>query len=215
MVLKLYTTVLSPPCRSVLICEQALGLQIEHIETNLLQREQMKPELTEINPQHTIPTLIDDDVVIWDSHAIMSYLVEKYGSDQESLYPKDLAERSLVDQRLHFDSGCVFTLIRRIVEAMLDKSSLSADETCKALAHRHYKFLDDFLIDKDWVCGDSITIADFSLIPSITALDALVPMGDGYGNITSWLQKFDELSYSDINKNGLEEFKRFMQIVLS
>lgn len=67
-----------------------------------------------INPQHTIPTLVDGDFVIWDSHAITAYLVEKYATD-DSLYPKDLIKRTLVNQRLHFDSGILFPRVHDLV----------------------------------------------------------------------------------------------------
>jgi glutathione S-transferase len=52
--------------------------------------------------------------VLWDSHAIMSYLVSKSSKD-DSLYPKDLKKRALVDQRLHFDSGVAFALALKIL----------------------------------------------------------------------------------------------------
>lgn len=40
---------------------------------------------------------------MWDSHAIVCYLVGKYGKTDE-LYPKDLVKRERVDQRLYFDA---------------------------------------------------------------------------------------------------------------
>lgn len=61
----------------------------------------------QMNPQHTVPTLDDDGYILWDSHAINAYLVEKYGKD-DSFYPKDLKKRGIVDQRLHFDTGVLF-----------------------------------------------------------------------------------------------------------
>ena len=47
------------------------------------------------------------------SHVICTYLVEKYASD-DSLYPKDLKSRTLVDQRLYFDAATLFPRIRGI-----------------------------------------------------------------------------------------------------
>lgn len=67
-----------------------------------------------MNPQHTVPTLKDGDFVLWDSHAVSTYLVGKYGND-DSLYPKDLEKRAVVDQRLHFDSGILFPRLAAIV----------------------------------------------------------------------------------------------------
>lgn len=68
----------------------------------------MTEEYLKINPQHTVPTLVDDGKAIWDSNAIISYLVGKYASD-DSLYPKDLYQRALVEQRLFFNCSVVFS----------------------------------------------------------------------------------------------------------
>ena len=64
-----------------------------------------------MNPQHTVPTLVEDDgFVLWESHAIMPYLVDKYGKEDDPLYPKDLRKRATINQRLHFNNGVLFTL---------------------------------------------------------------------------------------------------------
>lgn len=64
--------------------------------------------------------MVDDDVVICDSHVIMSYLVGKYRPD-DSLYPSDPIQRALVDERLHFDSSVLFPLFYEcVVSCMID-----------------------------------------------------------------------------------------------
>lgn len=41
------------------------------------------------------------------SRVIMTYLADQYGKN-DSLYPKDIKKRGLVDQRLYFDAGTLF-----------------------------------------------------------------------------------------------------------
>jgi len=47
------------------------------------------------------------------SHAIASYLVRSYASD-DSLYPQDPKQKAVVDQRLYFDAGILFRRLRDI-----------------------------------------------------------------------------------------------------
>lgn len=60
--------------------------------------------LFQLNPAHTVPTLVDNGFVLWESGAIMAYLVEKYAKD-DSLYPKDIEKRAIIDQLLHFSTS--------------------------------------------------------------------------------------------------------------
>lgn len=83
-------------------------------EINLGKGEHLSEEYLKINPQHTVPTLIDDGKTLWDSHAINTYLIGKYAKD-DSLYPNDLYQRALINQRLFFDCSVLFTGIAGIV----------------------------------------------------------------------------------------------------
>jgi glutathione S-transferase len=56
----------------------------------------------------------EDGFTLWDSHAIMAYLVEKYGKD-DSLYPKDLRKRAIINQRLHFENGILFPYTMAVI----------------------------------------------------------------------------------------------------
>lgn len=65
-----------------------------------------------MNPQHTIPLIVDEDgTIVYDSHAIIIYLVSKYAKD-DSLYPEDIATRAKINAALHFDSGVLFARLR-------------------------------------------------------------------------------------------------------
>ena len=81
---------------------------------DLMKGEHMTPEYLKINPQHTIPCLKDGDFCLNESRAIMTYLASKYGKD-DKLYPKDVATRAIVDQRLYFDMGVFYKALGDLV----------------------------------------------------------------------------------------------------
>ncbi|XP_052194342.1 glutathione S-transferase zeta class-like isoform X2 [Diospyros lotus] len=74
------------------------GLPYEYKSVNLAKGEQFSPEFEKLNPLHLIPVLVDGDVVVSDSLAILMYLEEKY--PQNALLPADQRLKALNIQKL-------------------------------------------------------------------------------------------------------------------
>lgn len=105
----------SPPVRACMMTLKALDIVFEFKNVNVMKREHLRPEFLEMNPLHTVPVLEDGELFLTDSHVICTYLVQKYGTeDDQTLYPKDLIGRSLIDQRLYFDSGVLFVRMKAV-----------------------------------------------------------------------------------------------------
>jgi len=85
----------------------ALGLELNKKKVDLDAGDHLKPEFVKLNPQHTIPTLVDGEFAVWESRAILIYLAEKYDKDG-SIYPKDPQQRAVINQRLFFDLGTLY-----------------------------------------------------------------------------------------------------------
>ncbi|XP_060520843.1 uncharacterized protein LOC132698667 [Cylas formicarius] len=212
MPIVLYGTILSPPVRAVLMTANALGLSLDFREIDLIKGDHLKPEYQKINPQHTVPTLDDDGVILWDSHAIVAYLVGKYAKD-DSLYPRDLAKRALIDARLHFDTGYAFAAIRTPVRAVLFHGQTGGlTDLQKQAILEVYDFLNKFLENRIWLVGNSVTIADISLLSTVTSLAAILPVdATQFSNVSKWLKGAEDLPFFNVNKPGLESFSAFVK----
>lgn len=107
MPLKLFYMSISPPSRAVLLTIRYLRLDVEVANVNLLSGEHLTPEFLKLTPVHQVPVLIDNEFILCESRAIMTYLVnsKRPGSD---LYPIEPKARALIDQRLYYDATVVF-----------------------------------------------------------------------------------------------------------
>jgi glutathione S-transferase len=77
-----------------------LGLEFEFIPVNLQAGEHKRPEFLALNPAGKVPVLVDGDLVLTESAAIVLYLAEKY--PEKKLMPKDLQQRAQVYRWIMF-----------------------------------------------------------------------------------------------------------------
>ncbi|KAL3274972.1 hypothetical protein HHI36_019747 [Cryptolaemus montrouzieri] len=211
MPIVLYMEPLSPPSRAVVMVTKAIGLKIEYKIISLANGDNFRPEFLKINPQHTIPTLVDEDIALYDSHAIITYLVSKYGRG-DSLYPRDLKKRAIVDQRLHFDTGSLFSYLRLFIKKCLSNRGRTIEEYEKKFIMDSYEILEEILNRTQYMAGDTLTIADLSIIASVTGLDMIVPINSSsFPRISQWVKKIEMLPYyEEVNDAGLKDLRGFL-----
>jgi glutathione S-transferase len=101
--LVLYHAPISPFSRSVYLLTRFLNLDVDVKVLDLLEkREQYSEEFLKINPQHCVPTIDDNGFYLWESRAILSYILE---SKAPHLVPASPKEKAVLNQRLHFELG--------------------------------------------------------------------------------------------------------------
>ena len=76
--LKFYYSGAPNPTKIALFLEEA-GLPYDAIPVDTRKGEQHKPEFLAINPNAKLPAIVDGDVTVFDSSAILLYLAEKTG----------------------------------------------------------------------------------------------------------------------------------------
>nr|QVK45127.1 GSTe3 [Pagiophloeus tsushimanus] len=217
MTLKLYATLGSPAVRGTLLTIRALGLkeQVQIIPVDLFSLDQLKPEFIAKNPLHTVPLLEDGNYVLWDSHAINAYLVAKY-SENDVLYPKDPQRRALVDSMSHFDTGYLFARGVEIIRAVFTQDKSADIEKSKAKVLEVYDLLELILEKRTFVAGSQMTIADFSIVATLSTIEVYLPLNEEkYPKIMAWYQKMKALPYYSINEKGVQRFKEVFNTLIS
>ncbi|XP_071653766.1 glutathione S-transferase 1-like isoform X1 [Temnothorax longispinosus] len=210
MPIDLYQVPGSAPCRAVRLAAAAVGVDVNLKHTDLMAGKHLKPEFLKMNPQHTIPTLDDNGLYLWESRAIMSYLANQYGKN-DSLYPKDPKKRAVVDQRLYFDLGTLYQSFAdyyyTLVFSGVTPEQAKYDKVNNALA-----FLDKFLEGEDYAAGKTLTLADLSLVVTIANFKLMDHDLSKYSNILRWFAKIqaEAPKYNEIEGEGTKAFKAFV-----
>lgn len=94
---------------------------------------------------------------------------------------------------------------------MIYDKSKSVSQESRLNVYEAYDFLNKFLEGKNWTAGNSVTIADLSLVSSISSLNTFIPIdAQKYPNVIRWLNNVYQLPYYKVNIPGLEDFKKFI-----
>lgn len=201
-----YYSIMSGPCRSILMTAEYLGIKLNLKPMDLMgAKDHLKPEFLAINPQHTIPTMVDNGFTLWESRAVLEYLVQKYGNGK--LYPKELEKRVLVSQRLYFDMG---TLYERWIAYWRPQwmSKETGDPEKLKKIEEAVEFLNTFLNGNDWVVGDQVTIADIALGVTVSNIEIMGFDLSPYKNVKSWFMRVKRLPGYERNEEGAQAFKK-------
>lgn len=205
----LYGTKKSAPTRTVLLTLKALDLDFEFREVNIFAKEQMQPEFVEKNPQHTVPTLEDDTNILVDSHAIAGYLVRKYGKD-DTLYPADFYARAVVDHRLYYEAVTLFaTCLKQITGPLFHQNVIDIPKEKFEQIRNAYTLLETFLTKSTYMAGENLTIADFSIVSTVSLLSATFVAIDSnkWPKLAEWLKRLEALPYyAEISDAALKEY---------
>ena len=153
----------SDSVRKVLWMLGETGQSFEHVQRGGSFGGLDDPEYLKLNPHGRIPTLCDDDVVVWESNAIIRYLAARYFSG--TMWPEDPARRSYADQwmewaqtRLYPDFNKLLWLTVRTPQAELDLSDI---RDTSARLSGSYRILDTQLKQHDYIAGSDLTMGDF------------------------------------------------------
>ena len=169
--LKFYYSGAPNPMKVALFLEET-GLPYQPIPVDTRKGDQHKPEYLAINPNAKVPAIVDGDVTVFDSNAILLYLAEQTGKFLPGNTSKARGELlswlmfvasgvgPFAGQAVHFRNYAPEKIPYAINRYMYE-------------ARRHFAILDARLAKQRYVLGDTYTIVDMAvwgwtrLIPTV------------------------------------------------
>jgi glutathione S-transferase len=143
-----------------------------------------------LNPSGKVPTLVDGDVVVWESNTILRYLCGK-SSGGEKLYPTDLAGRSLVERWMDWQlaslNGPYLGVFKEAKKKEEDRAASFAADSKELSAQ--LEILEKGTAGRKWLAGANLSIADICLGPIIDRCLAFPVALPAIPGIRAWRDK--------------------------
>lgn len=159
---------------------QELAVDFEAISVNLPAREHQSPEFLEVNPAGKVPVLVDGDLVLNESVAIVLYLAEKY--PDRGFIPTNPALRADLYRWILFavtELEQPWWRIAKHTHLYPEQDRLPHDVV---LARRDFApmaaVLEKHMQGRSYVVGDSVTAADFILAYTLDVADEMQLLGE-------------------------------------
>ncbi len=179
----------SPNGRKVSIALEEMGLAYECRIVDIMNGGQHDPGFLRLSPNGRIPALVDGDVTLFESGAILQYLGRKSGA----FYPADEKGRAWVDSWLHWQmaglgpmTGQLNWFLRVAADTERDpKDSAYAIKRYTREMRRLYHVLEGQLAAREFLC-DAYSIADMASWPWINRYAENLGGFADFPNIAAW-----------------------------
>ena len=117
-----------------------------------------------LNPNAKVPTLLDGDVVIWESHTILRYLAASHGPQLTGASP---ADRTLIERWMDWLLGALngpfLAVFREAGKPPAERHPDFGAQAADLVAQ--LKIVNEHLASRRWFALDRLTIADIALAP--------------------------------------------------
>ncbi len=162
-------------------------------QVDLQRNEQLGVEFLARNRFGQVPVLVDGDIVLTDSHAIMLYLVGQYGDPvQHDWAPLDPLSLALVMRWLsvsanEIQNGLAIPRAVKLLNWPFDYMQ------AVRLGYRTLRIMDDHLADREWLALDHATLADIACYPYILLAGEGGVDTSPFGNVLAWCRRIEAL----------------------
>ena len=154
--MKLFHAPNSRSMRIVWLLEE-LGLEYELIGFKLGEKAMREPQYLKLNPMGRVPTLQDGDVTIFESGAIVEYVLARYGGGR-MVPERDSLEFADYLQWLHYAEGMIMPQVNIIIVETLflpeEKRNPTNLARAQKLLNKSLQAVETGLEDRDYLAGE-------------------------------------------------------------
>lgn len=188
--MKLFHMALSGHAHRARLFLSLVGADCEIVELDLAAGAHRTPDFLALNPFGQVPVLVDGDVAVPDSNAILVYVAKKLGRTE--WLPEDALAAARVQRWLSVAAGPIAFGPAAARLITLFGAPFDAAEVI-ARAHQILGRIEAELDGRSWIAADHPTIADVALYSYIAA----APEGNvdlaPYAEIRAWLGRIEAL----------------------
>lgn len=184
--MKLFLRPDCPFCWKVKLYLSEIGVDVEE---TLVELGKSHPDVAALNPNATVPVLISEDIVLYESAIIIEFLADKF--PQESLITGSPEQKADIRQLQFYSDSKVGKILFPYIKKVRENAGEEGINALKAAISADWLNLQNYLSrqlgDKAFF-GDVFSAADCALIPRISlALAYGLELDDENGNLANWL----------------------------
>lgn len=168
---------------------EELELPYELVRHTLGGASLRSPAYRALNPQSRVPTLEDDGAVLFESGAIMQYVLERYGEGRLECGVGD-PDRAVYLQWFHWGEAALMPPLHVIMGNRFVLKEEDRSEAALYVARRQFvqllRVLGEALTAKDYLAGDRFTAADIMAVYGVTLVKQVGEMPDEPRSVHAW-----------------------------
>lgn len=168
-----------------------IGVDYRSVNVDLAGGESQTDEFKRLNPRGQVPVLVDGEVTIWDSMAILTYLAKRYGA--KNWFPDDDLALTSVMQWLALSENELLYGLARARATLIFNRPFDLKQ-CQEDGHSGLTTMEQQLSTNKWLATESISIADIACYPYVSLAHEGEVSLDAYPHVQRWMSDVESQS---------------------
>jgi glutathione S-transferase len=192
--LKIWGRATSIKVQQVMWAIGELKLPHERIDVGGPFGKNREPTYLKMNPNGLVPTLEEDDFILWESNSIVRYLAGKYGAGTlEPFDPRERASASRwMDWQLSVLAPAIHSLFWGLIRTPPEKRDHAQINESREKTTAAMKIIDAQLAKTAYIAGDTLSMGDIPTALTAYRYCKLVPERSGLDNLERWYKAIEQ-----------------------